>query len=302
MFSLSTSWNSSRHKNGFDLINEIKQAGFDTVELNFALTEEVVADIYAIKERSEIKVSSLHNMCPLPKEIPPGEASPDYYSLASADEDERRLAVDIAKNTIGTAAKFGARAVVIHAGRVRIEDRTRDLARLVDGGKESSGLRARMIKERNEFKRGCLDSVLSSLKELVPYAKDLEISLGIENRYYYREIPLAEEMEIILSNFRKGDIFYWHDAGHAEVFERLGLIKHTDLLRKFHDRLLGIHLHDIIGAMSDHKVPGQGTFDFSMLKEFITKDTIKVMEVHQPSSAEELRLGVSYLKKIGIYD
>ena len=69
MFSLSTSWNSHRHDNGISLIKEIKALGFDTVELNFALTGKAVEDILILKEASQIKVSSLHNVCPPPQTL-----------------------------------------------------------------------------------------------------------------------------------------------------------------------------------------------------------------------------------------
>ena len=129
-YSLSTSWNASKHTNGYDIVKEIKDTGFDTIELSFTLTESIVKEILAMKEAGEIKVSSLHNMCPLPAEIEPEEASPDYYSIAAIDEDERRLAISVAKNTIDYCSRLGARAMVLHAGRVQIKDQTRELARL----------------------------------------------------------------------------------------------------------------------------------------------------------------------------
>ena len=96
-----------------------------------------------------------------------------------------------------------------------------------------------------------------------------------------------------------GDVVgYWHDTGHAEVFDRLGIAAHKDLLNKFSSRLMGVHLHDIMGMLDDHKPPGLGTFDFDILKSYIKKDTIKVMEVHQPATIDEVRRGAEYLKRI----
>ncbi|MDP3804639.1 MAG: sugar phosphate isomerase/epimerase family protein [Candidatus Omnitrophota bacterium] len=298
MYSLSTSWNSFRHKSGDELVGEIKSIGFDTIELNFAMTESMVKDILALTQRSEIKVSSLHNICPLPAEIGLDEASPDYYSLASPDEEERELAVGVAKNTIRYARMFGAKAVVLHAGRVQIKDRMRELAALTGDTEAFNALKAQMIRERDEKKGGYLDNVIKSLAELVPYASQMKVLLGIENRYYYREIPLIDELEAIFNNFNSGEVFYWHDAGHAEVFDRLGITKHEDLLERFANRLIGVHLHDIMGVMDDHKPPGLGTFDFRILKPYLKKDTIKVIEAHHPATANQIRKGAEYLKKI----
>lgn len=298
MYSISTSWNSALHKNGYDLIEEIKAIGFDTVELSFALTEDVARDILSLVCDSKIKVSSLHNICPLPNEVEADEASPDYYSLASGDEEERSLAIEVAKNTIDFAATLGAKAVVLHTGRVQTRDRTRDLASSIEDARASSALRARMIKEREEKKDGYLDNVIKSLSELISHAKDKRVLLGVENRFYYRELPLREELEVIFNNLKSKTLGYWHDVGHAEVFERLGLGQHKDLLDRFSSRLIGVHLHDIINVISDHKAPGLGTLDFSIVRPYLREDIIRVIEVHQPASAGQIREGVKYLKNI----
>ncbi|MBI4974633.1 MAG: sugar phosphate isomerase/epimerase [Candidatus Omnitrophica bacterium] len=298
MLSLSTSWNSSKHTNGFDLIKEIKDIGFDTVELNFSLTKAMADDILSLKGRSEIKISSLHNICPLPDEIEPDEASPDYYSLASPDEEERRLAVEVTKNTILYAKKFDAKAVILHTGRVQIKDKTKDLASSIDDENRYKALKEEMMRERKKAEDGYLDNAIVSLEELTQYAKEMNVALAIENRYYYREIPTSEELERIFKIFKKGSLFYWHDAVHAEVFERLGLVRHKDLLDKFSNRLLGVHLHDIIGPINDHRPPGFGTFDFNLIKPYIKEDTIKVIEAHQPATADEICRSVEYLTKI----
>lgn len=298
MFSLSTSWNSSRHENGSDLIKEIKDIGFEAVELNFALTKEVVDEILSLKESSEIRVSSVHNICPLPEEVEPDEASPDCYSLASPDMEERQLAIKAAKNTISYAKRFDAKAVILHTGRVEMKDKTKDLASVIDDENRYRALKEEMKRERNEKKAGYLNNAIESLAELIAYAQSMGVALAIENRYYYREIPLLEELEEIFKIFKKGDLFYWHDAGHAEVFERLGLARHKDFLDKFSNRLLGVHLHDIIGTMHDHRPPGTGTFDFKILKSYIKMDTIKVIEAHQPATADEIRRSVAYLTNV----
>lgn len=295
--SLSTSWNSARHTNGYDMVDEIRAAGFDTVELGFALTKRMVEDVAVLKSTGRIKVSSLHNICPLPEEIAPDEASPDYYSLASPDEKERALAVDAAKRTVLCAARLGAMAVVLHAGRVQMKDRTRDLAALIKDKDSFDDLKAVMVREREAKKDGYLGQVIKSLAKLIPFAEKSGVKLGLENRYYYREIPLQSELEIIFDHFRTG-IYYWHDIGHAEVFDRLALTSHREQLRKFSRRLLGIHLHDILNVLNDHNVPGYGTCDFSIVKPYITGDTILVMEVHQPALPEEIAKGAAYLVKI----
>jgi sugar phosphate isomerase/epimerase len=297
-YSISTSWNSKLHKTGRGIVDDIKKTGLDTIELNFALTENVVCEILSIRRSGGIKVSSLHNMCPLPAEITGDNPSPDHYSIASPDGDERALAVRIARNTIDYAKKFDAKAIVLHAGRVEIKDRTHELVTYAGDKARFDIIKKEMASEREFKKAPHIESVMKSLDELGAYAKASEIRIGIENRYHHREIPSMCELEIIFENFRSDNIGYWHDTGHAEAFERLGFCKHKELLDKFSSRLIGIHIHDIIGMTDDHKAPGSGTFDFRMLKPYMQGDLIKVLEVHQPATAREIRCSVEYLDKV----
>jgi sugar phosphate isomerase/epimerase len=298
MFSLSTSWNSSRHNSGVDLVKEIKAIGFNTIELNFALTRKIVDQILSKKEKLGITVSSLHNMCPLPDELDPKSASPDHYSLASGKIEERSRAVEVAKNTILYANKFEAKAVILHTGRVEMKDRTRELASLVGERAKYEELKRSMIEERKAKKGAHLENLMKSLDELVPYSKKMDVALAVETRYYYREIPILEEFEEIFSHYRPDELYYWHDAGHAEVFERLGLAEHKAFLDRFSNRLIGVHLHDIIGVIGDHNAPGFGTFNFNILKPYISEETIKVIEAHPPASAGEIEKSVEFLKGI----
>ena len=48
MFSLSTSWNWAQHKNGCDLLEEIRGLGFQSLELGFSLSETKAAALIAL--------------------------------------------------------------------------------------------------------------------------------------------------------------------------------------------------------------------------------------------------------------
>lgn len=70
MISCSTCWNSGRHTDGAAMIQEILDLGFDTVELGHGIRLSLVEGILKMVEAGKVKVSSLHNFCPLPPEIP----------------------------------------------------------------------------------------------------------------------------------------------------------------------------------------------------------------------------------------
>ena len=298
---LSTSWNAKGEKSGRQIIDEIKAAGFDSVELNFTLSQKTVDEIAVAVAEGRIKVRSAHNFCPVPDEIPAGRATPDYFSLASLDEEERRKAVFYTKRTIIEAVALGAKAVVLHCGRVNAQDQTRRLIDLYNEQKSASdeflSIREGMFSSRKALIGQHLNSVLKSLDELSGFAVEKDIMLGIENRFYFMEIPQADEIAVILEKFKGTTIRYWHDVGHAQVFDVLGFARHKDLLERFGAYCGGIHLHDVRGAQ-DHLAPGRGSFDFSILKRYTGADCIRIIEAHAPATIDDLKNAREYLNKV----
>ncbi|MBI5145088.1 MAG: sugar phosphate isomerase/epimerase [Candidatus Omnitrophica bacterium] len=296
---LSTSWNAFRYEEAGPLLFEIKNLGFSAVELSFNLTPAMVKEMENLCAEDQIKVLSLHNYCPIPEGLKREDALPDCYSLASANEAERALAIKHTQKTIDTARILGAEAVVLHCGRIEIPERTKNLIRLYANGKRDSeefrGLRDKMIKERQGLSRPSFEKALKSLDILNAYASRCGISLGVETRFYFREIPSLEETGLILDKFKGGSIFYWHDTGHAQMMEDLGFTRHQDYLQLYGQNLLGVHLHNIVKG-SDHQPPHKGEIDFKLLKPYLKEDTLKIIEAHQPSSAEDLKESKRFLE------
>lgn len=301
MFSLSTVWNCGKSLSGREMIDEIKALGFKRIELNFSLTESIVQEIVQLHKNGEADISSLHNYCPAPPGLELKYATPDCYSLASLNDEERAKAVHYTKRTIDTAYSLNARAVVLHCGRVEIEEKTRRLSEMYSQGMKDTRFynifKSAMIKERAEKRDVHLDAVCRSLEELSKYASGKDIKIGLENRYYYREIPTHDEIGMILNRFQGSNIFYWHDVGHAQIFENLGLARHIDYLEPNAYRIIGFHLHDIEGT-KDHKSPHSGKFNFHILEPYVNNGTLKVLEIHPPATAGDIKRGVAYLNKI----
>ena len=66
MYSLSTCWNSHRHTDGRAMLREIRDLGFDYSELSHGIRVSLMPGILEAVGAGEIKISSLHNFCPLP--------------------------------------------------------------------------------------------------------------------------------------------------------------------------------------------------------------------------------------------
>jgi len=296
---LSTSWNAFRTTSAETLLSEIHDAGFDEIELSFNLLPSFVDEIARLIPTKNAKVVSLHNFCPIPDGVERQSALPDCFSMSSIDEDERVRSVAQTKKTIETAARLGARAVVLHTGRVQIEDRTRDLIRLFETGnvhtKSFQDLKDDMARERKERRQPFLDNTFRSLEELDGYARSRHILLGVETRFYYREIPCLDEIPMVLERFKGSQIRYWHDCGHAQLMEHLGFCRHEDFLDAGRDALVGVHLHGIRGC-SDHQAPVNSDFDFKRLLPYISRDTIKVIEAHHPATADQIRESKRFLE------
>ena len=298
---ISTSWNAFRFDDGRGLLFEISQLGFKSIELSFYLSSIMVDEIANLAPELKISVDSVHNYCPIPEGFSRKQALPDCYSLASLDNRERSLAVEYTKRSIDTAARLGARVVVLHCGRVEMSDYIRPLISLYNQGASDQTvfreLKEEMIRERNLKAPAFLAQVLNSLDELNIYAVTKNVLLGVETRFYHREIPDFSEIGVILQKFKNSQIHYWHDTGHAQVMENLGFVKHKDFLDLYGANLIGVHLHDILGCQ-DHLAPLAGKMDFTMLKPYLKKDTLKVIEAHHPATAEDLIKSHNFISEL----
>lgn len=298
---LSASWNAKKHTNGKNLLFEIKNLGFTKVELSFNITDSMIEEIKTASKQEIPEIISVHNFCPIPDNLTRETALPDCYNMASLDQEIRGHALKYTKRTIDSACSLGAKAVVLHCGRVEIPDRMRALIGLdeqgLNGSKKFKILRSEIIKERLTYAKPYFTNTLKSLEELNAYASARKIALGIETRFYYREIPSFEEIGVILGKFRDSNISYWHDTGHAQIMENLGFSLHKDYLERYSQRMLGIHLHDIKGCL-DHLAPSKGEFDFSSLVPFLKKETLKVIEAHQPATGPDLISSKEFLSAI----
>ena len=304
MIGLSTAWLTEKEGiTGRRVIEEILDLGFRAVELEYRVTAEMFREMAPLIANKNLRVLSVHNFFPLPAGLPSYCASGDLFLLSSPDDRERNRAVQYTVRTIQSAHDVGASAVVLHLGRVDMDPEHGRFAGLflnkTLGTPEGRRFRDSKLLERREKSKPYFEAVLRSLDHLTGEAAKLGMALGIENRYYYHEIPDFEEIGHILKRFSGGPLSYWHDVGHAYVQERLGLTKAEKLLQAYRTRLLGVHIHDAQG-LDDHWAPGTGEIEWSNLKELIHRAAIKILEVHQKADRRQLCQGRELVERISL--
>ncbi|MEI8207472.1 MAG: hypothetical protein WCG03_11395 [Kiritimatiellales bacterium] len=132
MYSLSTCWNSHRHTNGRDMLREIRDLGFDHAELSHGTRISLLSGILEAVDTGEIRISSVHNFCPLP--IGVTRSAPNLYQFTDLRARQRELALKHTRKTFDFAVRVKAPLVVLHLGSVEMADYNEKL----DHGKHSA--------------------------------------------------------------------------------------------------------------------------------------------------------------------
>src|SRR3954471_7367141 len=132
MFSFSTCWNSHRHTDGRAMLREIRELGFDYAELSHGTRVSLMPGILDAVAAGEIKISSLHNFCPLPMGV--NHSAPNLHQFSDERPRERELAMKHTLKTLDFAVRVKASAVVLHVGSIDIKDYTDKLLAMVGNG------------------------------------------------------------------------------------------------------------------------------------------------------------------------
>ena len=301
-YSLSTCWLSQKIVDSQQLINTVKDAGFDSIECEYRISEEILSGIKKSYKEKEINISSVHNYCPVPDILKPEQGSGDAFSLASLDESERDLAVKYTIKSIELADYFGGVPVVLHCGKVQgVQNPYWSWVPMIQDGKSEELVTHRRvffksIEKQLEKHESALKKSLDKLNE---FAYPRGIRLGLEARMCPHELPRPEGFRTLLDEFKGGAFGYWHDVGHAQLTEYFGICSHDDFISWYADDLIGIHLMDIHNER-DHLAPGQGSFDYMRILKYLRDDVVRVFEINSSATKEMLSEGQEYLRKIGI--
>jgi len=299
MLSFSTCWNSGRHTAGDAMLHEIKELGFDHVELGHGIRLSLMPGIQEMFDAGEVTFSSLHNFCPLPVEVL--GASPDCYQFSSAYAKERERAIRQTLQTIDFAARLGAPFVVLHLGEVPIGPVTDSLIALVKNGKllsrEFVRKKIRAVEKREAAAPPYLERVKDALRRVMEYAAAKDIRLGIEGRRGYEEIPTEREIPALLDELNSPVFGYWHDLGHIQIKENLCFVNHEEWLRTIAPRTLGCHVQDCIWPAQDHQPPFAGDIDLDKLVPLLPSGCQMVLELSPRKRPDEIHRSTDIWKE-----
>lgn len=300
MYSLSTCWNSHRHTDGGALLREVRDLGFEYAELSHGTRISLLPGIIEAVEAGVVRISSVHNFCPLPMGV--NYSAPNLYQFSSEIPRERDLALRHTIKTIEFAEKVRAPLVVLHLGSMDLRNYTEKLTEMTARGEKETPkyekLCAELDEKRAAKKEKAFERVKDTLKKILPEAERRNIRLGVENRQGLEELPLESDLPFLFRELSSPNLVYWHDTGHAQIKENLGFIFHAIHLESMQSRLAGFHIHDVQFPARDHCTPGTGTVNFAALKPMVRPEHIRVFEFGPSMSVEDLRAGVAHVKTL----
>ena len=300
MYSLSTCWNSHRHTDGRAMLREVRELGFENAELSHGTRISLLPGIVDAVDAGEMKISSVHNFCPLPMGV--NHSAPNLYKFSADRERERELALRHTFKTLEFASRVKAKVVVLHLGAVEMRDYTDKLIEMVGKNQRETAkyedLCAELIEKRESRKEAAVARVYDCLRQIIPEAEKRGLKLGCENREAVEEIPFESDFHFLFRELKSSALVYWHDTGHAQIKENLGFIHHALHLESLKERLFGFHIHDVQFPGQDHCQPGTGCIDFAALKPFVKPEHLKICEFSPKLKPEEVKAGAAHIKNI----
>lgn len=137
----------------------------------------------------------------------------------------------------------------------------------------------------NEFTLPPNQHGLDCIKELVKFAKKCKVKIALENL----DKPSFKHFVYVMENIKDDNLGFCYDAGHHQLYN-----PRCDLLKRYGDRILAIHLHDNLMDWSFgydytrdlHRLPFDGKIDYNkVIKKLAatTYNNVIMLEIHKHS-------------------
>jgi len=293
----STCWNSSRHKDGAAMCDEIRELGFEYIEASHGLSLSLLPGLLKAVDGKRIKVAGVHNFCPAPIDVA-GDA-PDAFPFTSHRPEDRGRGMRLTLETLRVAARLEAHYVVLHMGEVQLfrgHSGTRELQRLVRHGyagtKEYARIKGEWVRRRIKLAPLYFERAREALHQLAEKAAELGLVLGVEGRSHFEQVPGEWEMPLLMKEFADvPSVRYWHDFGHIQRKHNLLLLNHDQYLAELKPYLYGAHVNDVQWPQRDHRAPFfGGDVDFRhLVPRYFTPDMPLTWELSSSNTPEMIR-------------
>lgn len=282
------------------MLQEVAALGFEYAELSHGTRITLVPGILKAVEEGVVKISSTHNFCPLPTGVV--QAAPNLFEPSVVEHREHDQWLRHTKRSLDFAAQVKARVLVCHLGSVGFFwfNPSRDIrnylrqhadAGRTDDDKDYQVVLQKALAKLRKRMPPYWAQVKASVNEILSYATQKGVKLGLENREKFDELPIDADFVEFLDALPSGaPAGYWHDTGHADIKEGMGLLRHREHLKQLKNRTIGFHLHDVNAQGQDHHAIGEGHVDFKMISEFWRPEHLLTLEFGPRVTEDEVRI------------
>ena len=101
---------------------------------------------------------------------------------------------------------------------------------------------------------------INRLKKLASFAEENGVQIALEN------LECPDYLDVVFPRLNNPSVGLCYDIGHENCYS-----KKWDILEKYGNRLMALHLHDNNGIDDQHLIPGDGIVDWEKLKSAVTK-------------------------------
>ena len=292
------------------MVKELAELGFGHVELSHGIRVSLVPGILEAVEEGLIRVSSVHNFCPLPSGVQ--HAAPNFYQPSSPSAGERNLWVNYSLKTLEFATTVGARHVIMHSGSAffflgnplkkleALREQEGEAASdpvISDPAYEAALKKVLKRIGKKESKTG--PRITEAYQAVVAAAREKGLLLCIENREDLLEFPTDDRIPQFVEALGETDVVrYWHDSGHAQIKQLQGVKAQEAYLAENADRLAGFHLHDVSVDGRDHRPLGTGVIEWAKLREFMKPEHLYILELNPRVRREDVLASKAFLEDL----
>ena len=295
MLSFSTCWNNSRHIEGDTMIDEIVEMGFRNIELSHGMMITKLPGLQKAYKAGKFNCVGVHNFFPSPVEVMID--APDAFEYTSHRSYDRKRAMDMTLKTLEVAGEFEADYMVLHMGSAPMNPKkwTKRLTAMVENEEDKSKekkynkLKEKFIKKRAKIGRLYYSRAIEALEQISEKAKEVGVTLAVESRSRYEDMPTETEMIALQEHFKDDpSVGYWHDFGHVQLKHNIHLLEHEEWLATMEPYLVGCHVHDVYWPKRDHRVPLTGELDFKSLLKYVDPKLPLTWELSPTRDKEEI--------------